>query len=97
MKTLYFECNMGAAGDMLAAALLELHPHPENIISQLNRAGIPHVAIDSEPAIKCSIKGTHFSVSVNGEHECRCDVGYESPFSEDEQSAGSTPPQAHTH
>ncbi|MDR3000379.1 MAG: LarC family nickel insertion protein, partial [Fibromonadaceae bacterium] len=28
MKTLYFECNMGAAGDMLMAALLELHDNP---------------------------------------------------------------------
>lgn len=25
MKTLYIECNMGAAGDMLMSALLELH------------------------------------------------------------------------
>jgi len=30
MKTLYFECNMGAAGDMLTAALLELHDNPLN-------------------------------------------------------------------
>ena len=29
MKTLYLECTMGAAGDMLTAALLELHEDPE--------------------------------------------------------------------
>ena len=29
MKTLYIECNMGAAGDMLMSALLELHPNAE--------------------------------------------------------------------
>ena len=28
MKTLYIECNMGAAGDMLSAALAELLPDP---------------------------------------------------------------------
>ena len=28
-KTLYIECNMGAAGDMLMSALLELHPNAE--------------------------------------------------------------------
>ena len=33
MKTLYLECNMGAAGDMLTAALLELHPDPQGLCS----------------------------------------------------------------
>ena len=28
MKVIYFDCSMGAAGDMLTAALLELHPSP---------------------------------------------------------------------
>lgn len=36
MKTLYLECNMGAAGDMLTAALTELMPDPDAFVQQLN-------------------------------------------------------------
>ena len=41
MKTLYIECNMGAAGDMLMSALLELHPNAEEFLNRLNKLGIP--------------------------------------------------------
>ena len=66
MKTLYLECNMGAAGDMLTAALLELHPDPEGVIAWLNGLGIPDTVISSEKAVKCGIHGTHVSVKVGG-------------------------------
>ena len=33
MKTLYFDGGMGAAGDMLTAALLELLPDPEGFVA----------------------------------------------------------------
>ena len=36
MKTLYLECAMGAAGDMLSAALLELLPDPDAFIEKMN-------------------------------------------------------------
>ena len=45
MKTLYLECNMGAAGDMLTAALLELHPDPQGFVERMNRLGLPGVCL----------------------------------------------------
>ena len=69
MKTLYFACNMGAAGDMLTAALLELHPDPQGFVARMNALGLPGVEFRAEPAVKCGITGTHVSVTVHGEEE----------------------------
>ena len=74
MKTLYFDCSMGAAGDMLTAALLELIPDAEQFIEELNALGIPDVCIVKETAVKCGIKGTHVHVTINGEEEESHDV-----------------------
>lgn len=74
MKTLYLDCSMGAAGDMLTAALLELLPNPEQFMEELNALGIPGVRFTKEPVVKCGITGTHISVTVNGEEEESCDV-----------------------
>ena len=69
MKTLYIDCGMGAAGDMLSAALLELIPEPEKFVEKLNGLGIPGVEYKAEKAVKCGITGTHMTVMVNGEEE----------------------------
>ena len=69
MKTLYIECNMGAAGDMLMSALLELHPNADEFLNRLNKLGIPNVTVSKTASVKCGITGTHIDVSVNGEHE----------------------------
>ena len=74
MKTLYLECNMGAAGDMLTAALLELHPDPQGFVQRMNRLGLPGVAFSAQPAVKCGITGTQVSVTVAGEEEESQDV-----------------------
>ena len=69
MKTLYLDCGMGAAGDMLTAALLELLPNGDEFLSELNGLNIPGVAFLREPSVKCGIHGTHIAVKVNGEEE----------------------------
>ncbi len=69
MKTLYLDCGMGAAGDMLTAALLELLPEREEILEELNNLGIPGVKVKAEAASKCGIGGTHIAVRVHGEEE----------------------------
>ncbi|MBQ4425574.1 MAG: nickel pincer cofactor biosynthesis protein LarC [Lachnospiraceae bacterium] len=69
MKTLYLECKMGAAGDMLTAALLELLPDPDAFLKKLNGLGIPGVEYRREKTAKCGVAGTHISVLVHGEEE----------------------------
>jgi len=77
MKTLYFECNMGAAGDMLMAALLELHPDPEDFLKRLGAIGIPDVEVAVEKSIKCGIIGTHITVKICGQEEISHDHHHE--------------------
>lgn len=69
MKILYFDCSMGAAGDMLAGALLELHPDKEDFLRRLNQLDIPGVAVSAERKTKCGIMGTDFHVKVHGVEE----------------------------
>ncbi|MGX8706835.1 MAG: nickel pincer cofactor biosynthesis protein LarC, partial [bacterium] len=69
MKTLYIECNMGAAGDMLMAALSELIPDPERFVEQMNALGVPGLRVERKRVEKCGIWGTHMAVTVHGEEE----------------------------
>jgi len=70
-KTLYFECGMGAAGDMMMAGLLELLDDKDRVgfLKRLNNAGIPKVDVRVESAVKCGISGTRVIVSVDGHVE----------------------------
>lgn len=76
MKTLYIECAMGAAGDMLTAALLELMPDKEAALAKLNAMGIPGVVFEAEPSAKCGITGTHMRVLIHGKEEGAVPCGH---------------------
>lgn len=69
MKTLYLECKMGAAGDMLSAALLGLFDETDDILKELNSLGVPKVKYCLEDSKKCGILGKHMSVLVDGVEE----------------------------
>lgn len=69
MKQLHLDCSMGAAGDMLAAALLELHPAPETVLARVNELGLPGVRVAAEHVRRCGVVGTHFAVTVRGAAE----------------------------
>ena len=69
MKTLYIDCSMGAAGDMLTAALLELLPDPEAFLERLNGLGIPGVSYVRSEEQKNGIRGTHMCVRIRGTEE----------------------------
>ena len=81
MKTLYIDCGLGVAGDMLTAALLEAscssgsptggidYAKVKDFIARFHEAGIPGVEMHVSGAIKQGIKGTRVRILVNGEEE----------------------------
>lgn len=74
MKTLYFDCGMGAAGDMLMASLYEICPDKAGFLKTMNEMGVPGLSVEAEPAVKCGITGTHMKVTIHGEEEESVDV-----------------------
>lgn len=70
-RLLYLDCGMGAAGDMMAAALYELlDDEKKKAFLDTMRALAPEgVEISMNPMTKCGILGTHFDVVIGGERE----------------------------
>ncbi len=68
---LYLELGMGAAGDMLTAALYELLDDEKKIefLDTMNNAGIPGVKFTPKASSKCGISGTYMEVTVDGVSE----------------------------
>ena len=74
MKTLYIDCSMGAAGDMLTAALAEVTGDIKKAENDLNSLGIPGVEYIIEKTEKMGVTGISVRVMVNGAEEVTEDV-----------------------
>ena len=79
MKTLFLECNMGASGDMIMSALLDLYGQPQEFTDFMNNLGIPGIRVTQEETKKCGVRGRSVHVLVNGmEEQCGDAVSPES-------------------
>lgn len=65
---------MGAAGDMLMGALLELHPDKEDFLRRINTALDGKAMVCAAEDHKCGIRGTHVSVMIGDEEELPGDL-----------------------
>ncbi len=70
MNTLYIECNMGAAGDMLMSALYEICEQKDFFLKTMNHAFSKYgISVSAEPMKKCGISGTHMNVLIGNTAE----------------------------
>ena len=70
MKTLYFDCGMGAAGDMLMGALYGLLTEEQKVLflEKLNAIS-EEVCVIPQEICKQGIGGIHMKVEINGTEE----------------------------
>lgn len=64
MKTLYLECKMGAAGDMLMSALYELTEEKDSFLNTMNTIFGEDISVFAESETRSGIAGTHMRVTV---------------------------------
>ena len=69
MTALYLDCSMGAAGDMLCAALIDLLLDPEHFVRRFNALGIPQLEMKLSQKEKCGIVGRHVHMIIRGIEE----------------------------
>jgi len=69
MKALYFDLSMGAAGDMITAALLDLLDRPDDFVEEFNALGIPKVEMRLEDGESRGIRGRRVRIIADGVEE----------------------------
>ena len=71
MRTVYFDCFSGAAGDMLLGALLDAGASEEAVRSALDALALDGFALEVRQVTRASLRATKVDVTVTGEHPLR--------------------------
>ena len=69
MKTLYFDCFCGAAGDMIVGALIDAGADFETLKKSLDTLGVDGYTLSCEKINKHGTMATRFDVHVDDEHD----------------------------
>ena len=98
-RILYIDCGMGAAGDMLGAALYDLldDADKKRYIEEINAAGIEGVRVEARADAKAGISGIHMSVVINGEEECAAEHHHHHDHEHDHEHGHHDHDHAHGH
>ena len=95
MKMLYFECRMGAAGDMVTAALYELLSEEQKalFLEKMNHL-MPEVQVRATERVRSGITGTGMEVLIHGEEEA---AGEDADHAHDHDHAHTHDHEPHHH
>ena len=77
MRTLYFDCFSGAAGDMLLAALLDAGASEPGVRAAVAALGLPGVEIEVREVTRGSLRAKKVDVVDPGDRESRGPAGIE--------------------
>jgi pyridinium-3,5-bisthiocarboxylic acid mononucleotide nickel chelatase len=68
MKSLYFDCFCGAAGDMVVGALIDAGADFARLCVALESLGVDGFTLAAPKVVKKGIQATHFQVTVKAHH-----------------------------
>ncbi len=68
MKTLYFDCSCGAAGDMIVGALIDAGVEFDTVSQGIDALGLSGFHINTRKVDKHGITATQFNVELESEH-----------------------------
>ncbi len=82
MKTLYFDCFAGAAGDMILGALIDAGVPFDEVQRALGSLAVDGFSVSVERVLKTGVSSLKFRVEADGNRQTRSDSRLPTPDSD---------------